>query len=236
MLNIATLRIDIFLDFSAFAYERALCCSNKENKMLIIKKLVPAAHPSLWWRRIDATQIQHTIFFPRFSTERYIRTMHTCNATIRIYVLRPLCLSDYPKHEIKCSSKWQPSYHGVLQFSLAPVVSLYFGSYFRIVVFICRKTFPDIMFCMAAVAKAAPTSKFDLSCRPRSAQLAHIWYTANTHDARTNLMSRFVWSSVRCVRSTFDDYRYIITSTTFTSYAINRVVWYQVPRVNQPFI
>ena len=108
-----------------------------------------------------------------------------------------------------------------LQFSLAPVVSLYFGSHFRKVVFLCRKRFPDNMFYVAAVAKAAPTSKFDLSCRTLSGQRAHVWYTANTCDARTNLTSMFVWSSVRGVRSIFDDYRYIITGTTFISYAIN---------------
>ena len=133
--------------------------------------------------------------------------MQTCNVTTRVYVLRPLCLPDYPKHKIKCWSKWQPSYHSVLLFSLAPVVFLYFGSHLRIVVFLRRNRFPDNMFYMAAVAKAAPTSKFDFFCRPLSAQQA---YTANTRDARTNLLSRFVWSSVRCARSTFDDHRYII--------------------------
>ena len=124
-----------------------------------------AAHPSLWWSRIDATEIRHTVFLS-FSTELYIRTMQTCNVTTRVYVLRPLCLPDYPKHKIKCWSKWQPSYHSVLLFSLAPVVFLYFGSHLRIVVFLRRNRFPDNMFYMAAVAKAAPTSKFDLSCRP----------------------------------------------------------------------
>ena len=37
MLNVVPLRVDIFLDFSAFAYERALCCS-KLNKYNRIKK------------------------------------------------------------------------------------------------------------------------------------------------------------------------------------------------------
>ena len=70
---------------------------------------------------------------------------------------------------------------------------------------------------MAAVAKAAPTSKFDLSCRPLFAQRTYT--TADTRDVRTNLMSRFVWSSVvGSVRSTFDDYRYVVTGTTFIPY------------------
>ena len=102
------------------------------------------------------------------------------------------------------------SYHSVLQFSLAPLlVLLHFGSHFQIlvliVVFHCRNRFPDTVLCMAAVAKAAVTSKFDLSCRPRSAQGAFI---ANTRDASTNLMPRFEWSSANSVRSTFDDNRY----------------------------
>ena len=87
---------------------------------------------------------------------------------------------------------------------------------------------------MAAVAKAAATSKFDLCCKPLSAQRA---FMASTRDTRTDLMSRFVWSSVRCVYFYFRcDYRYIITGTTFISYAINSMVLFQVPRVNQPFI
>ena len=100
------------------------------------------------------------------------------------------------------------SYHSVLQFSLAPLVSLYFGSHFQIVVFLCRNRFPDTMLYMAAVAKAAATSKFDLSGRPLSAQRA---FMVNTRDACTNLMSRLVWSSVNCARSTFDYYRHIIS-------------------------
>ena len=153
-------------------------------------------------------------------------------------ILRPLCLSDYPKRKIKCWSKWQPSYHSVLQFSLAPPVFLYFGSHFRIVIFLCRNRFPDIMLNMAAVAKTAVTSKFDLSCRPISAQRACM---ANTRDAPTNLMSDVCMEQctgrVRCVYFYFRcDCRYIITDTTFTSYAINSIVLYQVPRVNQPFI
>ena len=139
-----------------------LCQTNKTNQWK--KLLVSAAHHSLW-SRIDATQIRHSIV-PSFSTERYVRTMQTCNVTIRVSVLRPLCLSDYPKHKIKCWSKWQPSYHSVLQFSLAPVVFLYFGSLFQIEVFLCRNRFPDTMLYMAAVAKAAATSKFHFSCRP----------------------------------------------------------------------
>ena len=106
------------------------------------------------------------------------------------------------------------------------VVFLYFGSHFRIVIFICRNRFPDTMLYMAAVAKAAAISKFDLSCRPLSAQRA---YEANTRDARTNLMSRFVWSSARCVRSTFDDYRYIITGTTCISYQVYYQQYSMIP-------
>ena len=78
----------------------------------------------------------------------------------------PFCLSDYPKDKIKCCSKWQPSYRSVLQFSLAPLVFLYFGLHFRTVTYLCRNRFPDTMLHMAAVAKTAATSKFDLSCRP----------------------------------------------------------------------
>ena len=112
------------------------------------------------------------------------------------------------------------SYHSVSQFSLAPLVFRIFNPHFQIV-FPCRNRLPDTMLYMAAVAKAAATSKFDLSCRPLSAQRA---FLANTRDARTNLMSRFVWSSVNCVRSTFDDYRYIIPGTTFISYAMSDIV------------
>ena len=104
---------------------------------------------------------------------------------------------------------------------------------FRIVIFLCRNRFQDTMLYMAAVAKTAATSKFDLSGRPLSAQRA---FMANTREARANLMSRFVLSNVRWVRSTFDDYRYILPGATFTSYAINSIVWHQVPRVNQTFI
>ena len=152
--------------------------------------------------------------------------MQPCNVAIRVSVVRPLCLSEYPKHKIKCCS--------VLQFSLAPVVFLFFG---RIVIFLCRNRFPDTVLYMAAVANAT-TRKFDLSCRPLSAQRACM---ANTRDAPTNLMSevcmeqctgrvRYVHFYFRC------DYRYVITGTTFISYAINSIVLYQVPRVNKPFI
>ena len=98
----------------------------------------------------------------------------------------PFCLSDYPKHNIKCWSKWQPSYRSVLQFSLAPLVFLYFGFHFRTATYLCRNRFPDTMLYMAAVGKTAVTSKFDLCCRPLSAQRACM---ANTRDAPTNLMS-----------------------------------------------
>ena len=57
----------------------------------------------------------------------------------------PICLSDYPKHKIKCWSKWQPSYRSVLQFSLAPLLFLYFGLRFRTVTHLCRNRFPDTM-------------------------------------------------------------------------------------------
>ena len=152
--------------------------------------------------------------------------MQTFNVTIRVYVLRLLRLSDYPKHKINCWSRWQPLYHSALQFSLAPVVLLYFGSHFRIALFLCRNPDPGKMFCMVDVANAAATSEFDLSCRPLSAQRACM---TNTGDARTNLMSRFVWSSARCVRSTFDDYRYIITGTTFISYQVYYQQYSMIP-------
>ena len=151
--------------------------------------------------------------------------MQRCNVAIRVYVLRPLCLSEYPKHKIKCCSKRQPS-HSVLQFSLTPLVFLYFGSNFRIVIFLCRNRFPATMLYMAAVAKTAATSKFDLSCRPPSAQRACM---ANTRDAPANLMSELCMEQctgrVRCVYFYFGcDYRFIITGTTFISYAINSIV------------
>ena len=135
--------------------------------------------------------------------------MQTCNLTIRVYVLRPLCVSDYPKHIIKCWSKWQPSYHSVCKFSLAPLVFLYFGSHFRIVIFLCRNRFPDAMLYTAAVAKVAATSKFDLACFPLSAQRA---FMANTRYAGTDFMSEacleqcklcsfnFRWLPVYCNR------------------------------------
>ena len=143
--------------------------------------------------------------------------------TIRVYVLRGLFQSDYSKHKIQYWSKWKTiiSYHIVLQFSLAPVVFLCFRSQFQIVVLLCRNRFPGTMRYMATVAIASTTIKPDLSCRPLSAQRE---YMANTRDARTNLMSRFVWSSVKCVRSTFNEYRYIVPGTTFTSYAIISIV------------
>ena len=98
----------------------------------------------------------------------------------------PFCLFDYPKHKIKCWSKWQPSYRRVFQFSLSPLLFLYFGLHFWIVTYLCRNRFPDTMLFVAAVAKTAVTSKFDLCCRPLSAQRACM---ANTRDAPTNLMS-----------------------------------------------
>ena len=149
--------------------------------------------------------------------------MQTCNVTIRVYVLRSLCQSDYRKQKIQHLSKSKPSYC-IISYRFAFFVGpscVYFGSHFQIVLFLCRNRFPDTMLYMAAVAKAAATSKFDLSCRPLSAQRA---FMANTRDARTNPMSRFVWSSVNCARSTFDDYRYIIPGTTFISSAINSIV------------
>ena len=76
----------------------------------------------------------------------------------------------------------------------------HFGSHFRIVIFLYRNRFPDTMLIMAAVVKPAATSKFDLSCRPLSAQRA---FTANTRDATTNIMSQVVWSSVRLVYPAF---------------------------------
>ena len=153
-------------------------------------------------------------------------------------VPRPLFLSDYAKHEIRCWSKRQPSHHSVLPFSLAPLVVLYFGSHFRAVIFILRNRFPDSMLYMAAVATTAVTSKFDLSCRPFYAQQACM---PSTRDAPTILMSevcteqctrrlRFVYFCFRCVNR----YTYY-NSTTFIPYAINSIVLYQVPRVKSTF-
>ena len=65
-------------------------------------------------------------------------------------------------------------------------VFLYFGSYFREVVFLRRNPDPGKMFYMAAITNAAVTSKFDLCCRSLSAQRAGM---ANTRDAPTYLMS-----------------------------------------------
>ena len=104
------------------------------------------------------------------------------------------------------------SYHSVLQFSLAPVVLLYFGSHFRIALFLCRNPDPGKMFCMVDVANAAATSEFDLSCRPLSAQRVCM---ANTLTPLLISCQKFVWS---CGRSTFDDYRCTIPGTNFISY------------------
>ena len=128
--------------------------------------------------------------------------------------------------------------YSVSQFSLSPLVFLYFGSHFRIVIFLRRNRSPDTMLYIAVVAKTAVTSEFDLSCKPLSAQRACM---ANTRDAPTNLMSDVCMEQctgrVRCVYFCFRcDYRYIITGMAFISYAINSAVSYQVPRVNQPFI
>ena len=98
----------------------------------------------------------------------------------------PFVCPSIKKHKIKCWSKWQPSYRSVLHFSLAPLVFLYFGSHFRIVIFLRRNRSPDTMLYIAVVAKTAVTSEFDLSCKPLSAQRACM---ANTRDAPTNLMS-----------------------------------------------
>ena len=113
------------------------------------------------------------------------------------------------------------SHHSGLQFSLAPLVFLYFGSHFQIVVFLCRRPLLGYYALYGSRCKSSRDQEFDLSCRPLSAQRAVM---ANPRDARTNLMSRFVWNSVNCVRSTFDGYRYIIPGTTFISYDINSIV------------
>ena len=72
------------------------------------------------------------------------------------------------------------------QFSLPLLCVCFFCSHFRIVTYPCRNRFPDTMLYMAAVAKTAVTSKFDLCCRSLSAQRAGM---ANARDAPTNLMS-----------------------------------------------
>ena len=64
-------------------------------------------------------------FVPQFTNT--LRTQHRDPGSISSsYVRRmqtycgPFCLSDYPKHKIKCWSKW-PSYCSVLHFSVAPL-------------------------------------------------------------------------------------------------------------------
>ena len=130
-----------------------------------------------------ATVHKHFAYSTKYRDPGSISSSYLCR--MQTYC-GPFCLSDYPKHKIKCWSKWQPSYRSVLLFSLAPLVFLYFGLHFRIVTYLCRNRFPDTMLYMAAVAKTAVTSKFDLCCRPLSAQRACM---ANTRDAPTNLMS-----------------------------------------------
>ena len=71
--------------------------------------------------------------------------------------------------------------------SLVPLVFFsIFGLHFRIVAYLRRNRLPDTMLYMAAIAKTAVNSNFDLCCRPLSAQRAGM---ANTRDAPTNLMS-----------------------------------------------
>ena len=62
-------------------------------------------------------------------------------------------------------------------------VFLYFGSYFRVVVFL-RSNHEDVLY--GSRHKRSRDSKFDLSCRPLSAQRVCM---ANTRDASTNFMS-----------------------------------------------
>ena len=128
------------------------------------------------------------LFFAKFSY-RAVHKDYVCKGVTWLYEYTycgPFVCPSIKKHKIKCWSKWQPSYRSVLHFSLAPLVFLYFGLHFRIVTFLCRNLFPDTMLYMADVAKTAVNSKFDLCCRPLSAQRAGM---ANTRDAPTNLMS-----------------------------------------------
>ena len=124
----------------------------------------------------------------------------------------PFCLSNYPKHKIKCWSKWQPSYGSVLQFSLAPLVFLYFGLHFRIVAFLRRNLDPGKMFYMAAVTNAAATVS-STSFVGLFLLSEYAWPTRVTPLLIS--CQKFVWS---CGRSTFDDYRCTIPGTNFISY------------------
>ena len=121
----------------------------------------------------------------------------------------PFCLSDYPKDKIKCCSKWQPSYRSVLQFSLAPLVFLYFGLHFRTVTYLCRNRFPDTMLYMAAVAKQ-PWPVSSTSAVGLFLLSEHAWPTRVTPLLIS--CGKFVWS---CGRSTFVDYRCTIPGTRY---------------------
>ena len=147
-----------------------------------------------------------TIFLS-FSTERYFFF------SIRLYVLRPLC-PTIPN--IKTNVGRNSNNHIIAFCNFHwPLLGSFIFSFFRVVIFLCRNRFPDAMLYMAAVAKTAATSKFDLYCRPLSAQRACM---ANTRDDPTNLMSNVCLeqctSRVRCAYFYFRcNYRYIIPGT-----------------------
>ena len=117
------------------------------------------------------------------SINSYLRRMQTyCGS---------FCLSDYPKHKTKCWSKWQPSYRSVLQFSLAPLVFLYFG-------LLCYYTITILYFIWQSshkqpwpVSSTSAVSLFLLS--------EHAWPTHVTPLLIS--CQKFVWSRVRYVRS-----------------------------------
>ena len=85
-------------------------------------------------------------------------------------------------------------YHSVLQFSLAPLVFLYFGSHSRIVICRCTNRFQDTMLYTAAVATAAATSKFDLSCRPPRLASVYGKHARRPHEYHVRGLSEAVYT------------------------------------------
>ena len=118
-----------------------------------------------FWFHFCATR-SHFAYSTKYRDPGSISSSYLCR--MQTYC-GPFCLSDSPEHKIKCWSKWHHHIVAFYNFSLASCVSfIIFGLHFRIVTYLCRNRFPDAMLYMAAVAKPAVTSKFDLCCRPLS--------------------------------------------------------------------
>ena len=142
-----------------------------------------------------------TLFFESFSTERYIRTSYanvqrdyTSICTAGPFVCPSIPIINQMLVEMATI------YPSVLQFSLAPRVFLYFGSHFRIVIFICRNRFQDTMLYMAAAAKQP---------RPVSSTSPVGLFLLSEHASPTCVTplliscQKFVWSSARLVYAAF---------------------------------